>query len=161
MILFYVKIRCTKCTYIFSNVFPPVFSVLDDKREDTITKINSKLPPCIKIQAIRKVTKNFNCKSACDSRTYLYLIPTFAFAPVLPLNELKSPEEEVSPEMYQVRLVSRNFFFQFIKKINYFICIFFQVTYAYRMKDETRNYVNDVLQKFIGSKYYHNYTSGK
>jgi len=110
--------------------------LLDDKREDTITKINSKLPPCIKIQAIRKVTKNFNCKSACDSRTYLYLIPTFAFAPVLPLNELKSPEEEVSPEMYQV-------------------------TYAYRMKDETRNYVNDVLQKFIGSKYYHNYTSGK
>ena len=96
----YAKIRCTYS----------VFSVLDDKREDTITKINSKLPPCIKIQAIRKVTKNFNCKSACDSRTYLYLIPTFAFAPVLPLNELKSPEEEVSPEMYQVRLVSRNFF---------------------------------------------------
>ena len=94
----------------FSNVFPPVFSVLDDKREDTITKINSKLPPCIKIQAIRKVTKNFNCKSACDSRTYLYLIPTFAFAPVLPLNELKSPEEEVSPEMYQVRISFRDFY---------------------------------------------------
>ena len=104
---FYVKIRCMP---IFLKIFFSVFSVLDDKREDTITKINSKLPPCIKIQAIRKVTKNFNCKSACDSRTYLYMLPTFAFAPILPLNELKSPEEEVSPEMYQVRLVSRNFF---------------------------------------------------
>ena len=135
MIVFYVKIRCIP---IFLNIFFSVFSVLDDKREDTITKINSKLPPCIKIQAIRKVTKNFNCKSACDSRTYLYLIPTFAFAPVLPINELKSPEEEVSPEMYQVRLFSRNFFSLSRKLINifflkfkvisisYFICIFFQ-----------------------------------
>ena len=134
MIVFYVKIRCIP---IFLNIFFSVFSVLDDKREDTITKINSKLPPCIKIQAIRKVTKNFNCKSACDSRTYLYLIPTFAFAPVLPINELKSPEEEVSPEMYQVRLFSRNFFSLSRKLINifflkfkvisisYFICIFF------------------------------------
>ena len=107
VIVLYVKIRCT---YFLKYFFSSVFSVLDDKREDTITKINSKLPPCIKIQAIRKVTKNFNCKSACDSRTYLYMLPTFAFAPILPLNELKSPEEEVSPEMYQVRLVSRNFF---------------------------------------------------
>ena len=89
------------------------FSVLDEKREDTITKINSKLPPCIKIQAIRKVTKNFNAKSACDSRTYLYLLPTFAFAPILPINELKSPEEEVSPEMYQVCVYFHGFFFCF------------------------------------------------
>ena len=117
MIVLYVKIRCT---YFFKYFFS-VFSVLDDKREDTITKINSKLPPCIKIQAIRKVTKNFNCKSACDSRTYLYLIPTFAFAPVLPINELKSPEEEVSPEMYQVRLFSRNFFSLSRKLINIYI----------------------------------------
>ena len=133
MIVLYVKIRCT---YFFKYFFS-VFSVLDDKREDTITKINSKLPPCIKIQAIRKVTKNFNCKSACDSRTYLYMLPTFAFAPILPLNELKSPEDEVSPEMYQVRLFSRNFFSLSRKLINifflkfkvisisYFICIFF------------------------------------
>ena len=64
-------------------------SVVDEKREETITRINSKLPSCIKVQSIKKVTKNFNCKSACDSRTYLYLLPTFALAPILPLNELK------------------------------------------------------------------------
>ena len=111
-------------------------SVVDEKREETITRINSKLPSCIKVQSIKKVTKNFNCKSACDSRTYLYLLPTFAFAPILPINELKPNEEEVSPEVYKV-------------------------TYAYRMPSEVRNYVNEILLKFVGSKYYHNYTSGK
>jgi len=110
--------------------------IVDEKREETITRINSKLPPCIKVQSIKKVTKNFNCKSACDSRTYLYLLPTFAFAPILPINELKPNEEEVSPEVYKV-------------------------TYAYRMPSEVRNYVNEILLKFVGSKYYHNYTSGK
>ena len=73
--------------------------MLDENRDETITRINSKLPPCIRVQAIRKVTKNFNCKSACDARTYLYMLPTFAFAPILPINELK-PQEEVKPEMY-------------------------------------------------------------
>jgi len=109
--------------------------LLDENRDETITRINSKFPPCIRVQAIRKVTKNFNCKSACDARTYLYMLPTFAFAPILPINELK-PQEEVKPEMYVV-------------------------TYSYRMTEDVRNYVNHVLQKFVGSKYYHNYTSGK
>ena len=118
-----------------SNIFFQI-SVVDEKREETITRINSKLPSCIKVQSIKKVTKNFNCKSACDSRTYLYLLPTFAFAPILPINELKPNEEEVSPEVYKV-------------------------TYAYRMPSEVRNYVNEILLKFVGSKYYHNYTSGK
>ena len=63
--------------------------MLDDNREDTISRINSKLPPCIKVQYIKKVTKNFNCKSACDGRTYLYLLPTFAFAPIVPINDAK------------------------------------------------------------------------
>lgn len=30
---------------------------------------------------MRRVTKGFNCKNNCDSRTYTYLIPTHAFSP--------------------------------------------------------------------------------
>ena len=63
--------------------------MLDDNREETISRINSKLPSCIKVQYIKKVTKNFNCKSACDGRTYLYLLPTFAFAPLVPIDDAK------------------------------------------------------------------------
>ena len=75
-----------KCHNVHNFLF---VSVLDDNREDTISRINSKLPPCIKVQYIKKVTKNFNCKSACDGRTYLYLLPTFAFAPIVPINDAK------------------------------------------------------------------------
>ena len=109
--------------------------MLDDNREETISRINSKLPSCIKVQYIKKVTKNFNCKSACDGRTYLYLLPTFAFAPILPINDAKEGE---TPEEYD-----------------------YKVTNSFRMTPELRDRVNNVLKEFVGSRYYHNYTSGK
>ena len=52
----------------------------------TVEKIQACLPDNpqkIQINDIKRVTKNFNCKSACDARTYEYLIPTFAFHQVL------------------------------------------------------------------------------
>lgn len=105
--------------------------MLDEKREETIDRINSKLPACIKVHAIKKVTKNFNCKSQADARTYLYLLPTFAFAPIVPSDDDASTEEN------------------------------FKVTFDFRMNQALRDKVNAVLQEFVGSKYYHNYTSGK
>eukprot|EP00096_Caligus_rogercresseyi_P010752 TRINITY_DN4010_c0_g2_i1.p1 TRINITY_DN4010_c0_g2~~TRINITY_DN4010_c0_g2_i1.p1 ORF type:complete len:372 (-),score=101.70 TRINITY_DN4010_c0_g2_i1:468-1583(-) len=50
--------------------------------ENSIPKINSILPPDIRVQAIKRVTKNFNSKNSCDARTYLYMLPTLAFAPI-------------------------------------------------------------------------------
>jgi len=51
------------------------------QEEDTIKKINDVLPSDIRLQHIVRVTKNFNCQSQADARTYLYLTPTFAFSP--------------------------------------------------------------------------------
>ena len=54
--------------------------------KQTIKNIQAHLPQAprsIQINDIRRVTKNFNCKSACDFRTYEYLIPTFAFHQVI------------------------------------------------------------------------------
>ena len=48
---------------------------------DTIEKVNNVLPSDIRLQHIVRVTKNFNCQSQADARTYLYLTPTFAFSP--------------------------------------------------------------------------------
>lgn len=46
-----------------------------------IAEINTHLPDTIRIFGSRRVTKGFNSKQQCDSRTYIYLIPTIAFAP--------------------------------------------------------------------------------
>ena len=110
------------------------FVVLDEDREETIRRINSKLPTSIRVQTIKKVTKNFNAKSAADNRTYLYFLPTYAFAPIVPS---ASSENNENPEED------------------------FKTTLAYRMNEKTRQRVNDTLKEFIGTKYYHNYTSGK
>jgi len=51
------------------------------QEQDTIEKVNNMLPSDIRLQHIVRVTKNFNCQSQADARTYLYLTPTFAFSP--------------------------------------------------------------------------------
>lgn len=47
-----------------------------------VTEINKHLNSQIRVMAIKRTTKSFNCKAWCDSRTYSYMCPTFAFAPV-------------------------------------------------------------------------------
>ena len=86
----------------------------------SIEAINAFLPADIRLQAVVRATKNFNCQSQADARTYLYILPTFAFAPC----------EEV-------------------------------VTEAWRCRPDTIDRVNAVMKHYVGSFYYHNYTSGK
>ncbi|KAJ4448987.1 hypothetical protein ANN_00379 [Periplaneta americana] len=51
--------------------------------EDTkVESINDHLPAQIHVLAIKRTTKGFNSKSSCDARTYSYMLPTFAFAPL-------------------------------------------------------------------------------
>ena len=101
-------------------ILSPSFSSFPVHESNTVHSINTHLPPEIRVQAVKRVTKNFNSKNNCDSRTYLYLLPTFAFCPV---------EQTVSED--------------------------------YRMDAATGEKVNQVLGQFVGSHFYHNYTSGK
>ncbi|XP_058547518.1 pseudouridylate synthase 1 homolog isoform X1 [Neofelis nebulosa] len=48
--------------------------------DDILEKINGHLPPHIRILGLKRVTGGFNSKNKCDARTYLYMLPTFAFA---------------------------------------------------------------------------------
>jgi len=86
----------------------------------SLEEINSHLPSDMRLQSVVRATKNFNCQSSADARTYLYLLPTFAFAPV----------EEVATE-------------------------------AWRCKPDTIEKVNEVLKCYVGSHFFHNYTSAK
>lgn len=45
-----------------------------------IGKVNEHLPETIKVFAFKRVTKGFNSKTQCDGRTYIYVLPTVAFA---------------------------------------------------------------------------------
>eukprot|EP00092_Neocalanus_flemingeri_P038726 GFUD01042168.1.p1 GENE.GFUD01042168.1~~GFUD01042168.1.p1 ORF type:complete len:364 (+),score=88.75 GFUD01042168.1:197-1288(+) len=92
--------------------------MLPDK--SLVEEINSFLPTDIRLQALVRATGNFNCQTHADGRTYLYLLPTFAF----------SPCEEV-------------------------------VTEGWRCGPDTIMCVNKVLKEFVGSHFYHNFTSGK
>ena len=49
--------------------------------EDRVKKMCELLPSCIKVFTIKKTAASFNSKIACDSRTYAYVMPTFAFSP--------------------------------------------------------------------------------
>ncbi|XP_040579191.1 pseudouridylate synthase 1 homolog isoform X2 [Lepeophtheirus salmonis] len=60
--------------------------------DGTRDKINAKLPSDIRVQDVKRVTKNFNSKNSCDARTYLYMLPTLAFAPI----------DSISDESYHI-----------------------------------------------------------
>nr|CAH7718295.1 unnamed protein product [Callosobruchus chinensis] len=45
-----------------------------------IEKVNNDLPEEIRVFAYKRVTKGFNSKSQCSGRTYIYMLPTVAFA---------------------------------------------------------------------------------
>ncbi|KAM9438323.1 pseudouridylate synthase 1 homolog isoform 1-T2 [Salvelinus alpinus] len=49
--------------------------------EDVKEKLNSNLPPQIRVLGLKRVTGGFNSKNSCDARTYSYMLPTVAFAP--------------------------------------------------------------------------------
>lgn len=122
----------------------------------TIAKINDLLPPDIRVQAIKRVTKNFNSKTACDARTYLYLTPTFAFAPVFPTDVVEpreTPDVDVKSTDDDGEAKSAG-----AENGN---SEHFVATLDFRMSSELQEKVNKVLKCFVGSHYFHNYTSGK
>jgi len=74
---------------------------------DTIQKVNSCLPSDIRLQHLVRVTKNFNCQSQADARTYLYITPTFAFSPV---TDIVTEEWRCGPDTIKdVNEVFKNF----------------------------------------------------
>lgn len=119
----------------------------DSNVDETISKINAELPPEITVNEIKRVTKNFNCKNACDSRTYKYLMPTYALSNVaplpLPLQEEHGLNEAELQKYRDTELVA------------------YQAHEKYRVDSDVIDKANALLAKYIGPHYYHNFTSGK
>ncbi|TSK72087.1 tRNA pseudouridine synthase A, mitochondrial [Bagarius yarrelli] len=49
--------------------------------ENILEKLNSHLPPQIRVLGWKRVTGGFNSKNNCDARTYSYMLPSIAFSP--------------------------------------------------------------------------------
>jgi tRNA pseudouridine38-40 synthase len=169
--------------------------VFDGDVSSTVAKINSFLPSEIRVHSIKRVTKNFNSKTGCDARTYLYMTPTFAFAPICPTdvqrsdksksdsskveeskNDISSKKENgVSKEKKDTKSESENCVNE-VSEISETstkssdssteadsseIPTDFLTKLDFRMSPELREKVNQVLKLYVGSHYFHNYTSGK
>ncbi|CAG5120163.1 unnamed protein product, partial [Candidula unifasciata] len=74
---------------------------------DLVSKMNEILPPQIRVIGYTRTTNGFDSKNWCDSRTYTYMTPTYAFAP---LTKFVTDEYRVEPEILtRVRTVLSRF----------------------------------------------------
>ena len=44
--------------------------------------VNEHLPKQIRMFGMKRVAASFNSKNSCDGRTYIYVLPTYAFCPI-------------------------------------------------------------------------------
>ena len=71
--------------HILRFLLKPPMNLLSLKMEladDTLQRLNDVLPKQIKVFGYNKVTQGFDCKQNCDARTYIYILPTYAFCPI-------------------------------------------------------------------------------
>jgi tRNA pseudouridine38-40 synthase len=59
------------------------------------SQLNQFLPEDIRVVAIKRTTPSFHAQKSCDSRTYSYTLPTFAFAD---LDALTNSDYRITPE---------------------------------------------------------------
>lgn len=59
-----------------------IFSLKAVLVPDFVNKLNEILPPAIRVLGYIRTTNGFDSKNFCCARTYMYMLPTFAFAPI-------------------------------------------------------------------------------
>ncbi|CAF3509363.1 unnamed protein product [Rotaria socialis] len=60
--------------------------------ENLTQLVNDQLPKQIRMFGVKRVAASFNSKNSCDARTYIYILPTYAFCPI----------EEITSESYRI-----------------------------------------------------------
>lgn len=64
-----------------------------------LDEINLLMPVDIRLMGCKRVTQSFDAKNYCDSRTYSYLMPTFALSPI---SEVTKEDYRVSPDVLKL-----------------------------------------------------------
>lgn len=116
-------------------------------KENIIEKINEQLPPAIRVMKYLRVGKTFNAKSAASSRTYLYIIPSFAFTQLSFAHRTPQSDEahtEESKAEYSTALAEEQTRLQ-----------------SFRLDEVLKARVSALLGAYVGTKNYHNCTIKK
>ncbi|KAI2642722.1 pseudouridine synthase [Xylaria nigripes] len=76
---------------------------------DLLQKVNENLPPQIRVWSIERTMNSFSCYTACDSRWYEYLMPSYCLLPPHPesylgRNVLQSIKEKGLEDYYAERM---------------------------------------------------------
>ncbi|KAJ3043228.1 tRNA pseudouridine synthase 1 [Rhizophlyctis rosea] len=125
---------------------------------EIIQKINSFLPPAIRVWGWVRVNKGFHSKNACDSRWYEYLLPTYVLQKVdenlypysayAEAKEIK-PEPKAADDYGDWNELPKSTPEQLAKKK------------AFRATPKHIDKFRQILKMYVGSHNYHNYTHGK
>lgn len=94
---------------------------------------------------MKRVTRGFNSKSSCFGRTYSYTLPSYAFAP-------EDMEVFKETEHYQCDEDE-------LKRLELLSTIDGKKFNEYKLPEETFERINKLLEKFQGTKNFHNYTT--
>ena len=126
-----------------------------------IEKTNTFLPDQIRLMGLKRVTRGFNSKGMCGARTYEYLLPTYAFAPF----RLTTLDYRIDGRPYS--LVDPHYALH--------VAIVFMLgghptCHSYPSPlpsslppslhtDDTLSRVKSLLQQYVGTHNFHNFTS--
>ena len=75
--------------------------------ENIVEKINSHLPPQIRVWGIQRTNKGFSCYQSCDSRWYEYLLPSYTLLPPHPDSYLGKKIAEFATEKDMVEEIEK------------------------------------------------------
>lgn len=119
-----------------------------------IDDINAELPEQIRVWGIVDVIRSFHAKTACDSRVYEYLLPSYAFSPPLPrtLNDQPTNEDDMKILNHDgtiIKYITRSTDDEIKEKE------------TYRITTEQLNQFREALEKYEGTHNFHNYTIGR
>jgi tRNA pseudouridine38-40 synthase len=133
-----------------------------EEREVFISNANSFLPPDIKIHSMSKVSKGFNSKLQCTKRRYHYLLPTYVLqdnsAIVSALNNALVAQGQVIDaglaggyaDLGSDKFLGRDA-----------LCGAKDVLKRFRLEPSRLDIFRQALNRYVGTRKYHNFTSNK
>lgn len=134
-----------------------------DKREVFISNLNTFLPSDIRIHTMTKVSKGFNAKVYCGKRIYHYLMPTYM------LTDYNIVLDHINNILLDTTEFNSITTFGDLPTSSKVVNVLSQVSLSklreclksFRLDSSRLLLFRSVLQNFVGTKNYHNYTTGK
>lgn len=133
-----------------------------DKRDKFVEDVNSFLPDDIRVHLLTKVSKGFNAKNDCTKRRYDYLLPTYVLRDNAEVSKLLSDQYAAQGAIvgagyeggYLDPALSSALTADSLRRCR-------ESLLDFRAPTSTLDRLKAALQCYVGTKYYHNFTSGK